>query len=120
MPEWESYVRGNLRLCGVRPECEAEIVEDIARQLEDAYLDARSGGRNEADALAQAKQHVADWDAFSRQLRFRPGDAPAMYPESNSFVGVRIRSEPSKTWTRLPTTSRSMAAFHVQRSGLTR
>ena len=40
MPDWRSYVRENLCLSGASPEKEADTIEDIARQLEDAYLDA--------------------------------------------------------------------------------
>ena len=39
MPDWRSYVRENLCLSGASPEKEADTIEDIARQLEDAYLD---------------------------------------------------------------------------------
>ena len=72
MREWSAYVRARLTLSGVRPDREAEIVEDLARQLDDAYREARSRGASEADALVRAERHVADWGALSRQLSASP------------------------------------------------
>ena len=39
MPDWRQYVRQNLRLSGLRVEREAEVIEDLAQQLEDAYAE---------------------------------------------------------------------------------
>ncbi len=72
MPDWKSYVRRNLRLKAVRPEREAEIVEDLARQLDDAYRDALSEGATEAEARAEVEQHVEDWVALSTELSQSP------------------------------------------------
>jgi hypothetical protein len=41
MPDWAQYVRQNLRLSHLRPEREAEIVEDLAAQLDEAYAEAK-------------------------------------------------------------------------------
>ncbi len=68
MPDWADYVRRNLRLRGFRPEREAEIVEEVARQLEDAYSEALRGGLDEARARETAEGHIEDWTALSRQL----------------------------------------------------
>ena len=72
MPDWATYVRRHLRLTGLRREREAEIVEDLARQFEDAYRDARQAGATELDAERRAAQHVSDWDALARQLSASP------------------------------------------------
>ena len=72
MREWSEYVRARLRLSGVRQAREAEIVEDLARQLDDAYREARASGANEVAARAKAERHIADWDALSRQLSTSP------------------------------------------------
>jgi predicted permease len=68
MPDWSPYVRRHLRLTGLRREREAEIVEDLARQLEDAYRDALAAGAAEPEARLRAEQHVGDWDALARHL----------------------------------------------------
>ena len=45
--DWLAFVREHLRLSEIRPEREAEIAEDLARQLDDAYRDAaRAAQRN--------------------------------------------------------------------------
>ncbi len=68
MPEWCAYVRRNLRLRGFRPEREAEIVEEVARQLEDAYAEALRLGSSPEQARAAAEGHIADWTALAREL----------------------------------------------------
>jgi predicted permease len=72
VPDWQNYVRKNLRLRTLRPEREAEIMEDLARQLDDAYREAISSGLTEAQARARAEQHVTDWEALSRELTNSP------------------------------------------------
>jgi predicted permease len=68
MPDWIAHVRRNLRLRGFRPEREAEIVEEVARQLEDAYTDALRLGASEERAGEIARRHVTDWDALAHEL----------------------------------------------------
>jgi predicted permease len=66
--EWLAFVREHLRLTGIRPEREAEIAEDLARQLEDAYRESLARGAPEAEARAAAKRHIADWTRLGRSL----------------------------------------------------
>ena len=68
MPDWHSYVRRHLRLHGFRPEREAEIVEEVARQLEDAYSDALRCGLSEAAARGSAEEQIDDWNRLAHQL----------------------------------------------------
>ena len=68
MPDWTEYVRRSLRLRGFRPEREAEIVEEVARQLEDAYTDALRLGAGEDQAGETARRHVSDWAALAHEL----------------------------------------------------
>jgi putative ABC transport system permease protein len=72
VPDWSNYVRQNLRLPTLRPEREAEIVEDLSRQLDDAYREALSGGATEGEARARAEKHVDDWKELSRELAASP------------------------------------------------
>jgi predicted permease len=79
MPDWIDYVRGNLRLRGFRPEREAEIAEEVARQLEDAYTEALRLGASEARAGEIARRHIADWGALAHELEeARRGKESAM------------------------------------------
>jgi hypothetical protein len=68
MPDWIAYVRGNLRLRGFRPEREAEIVEEVARQLEDAYTEALRLGSSHERAREAAQGHISDWNVLAREL----------------------------------------------------
>jgi predicted permease len=68
MPDWAKFVRQNLRLSQLRPEREAEIVEDIAEQLDEAYAEALQRGLSSQEAEAVAKQHVVDWEALAIEL----------------------------------------------------
>jgi hypothetical protein len=68
MLDWPAYVRRNLRLRGFRPEREAEIVEEVARQLEDAYTEALRLGASEERAGEIARRHIVDWDALAHEL----------------------------------------------------
>ncbi len=72
MREWNAYVRERLTLTGLRREREVEIVEDLARQLDDAYREAKESGASDVDARARAERHITDWDALSRQLSASP------------------------------------------------
>ena len=68
MSEWVVYVQARLRLRGLSREREAEIVEDLARQLEDAYADALARGSGESEARAAAQRQVGDWSALARAV----------------------------------------------------
>jgi putative ABC transport system permease protein len=79
MPDWSRYIRANLRFSALRPDHEAEIVEDLARQLEDAYREALSSGMSDADAAAFARDQVPDWDELRRGIeRSGQGALPAV------------------------------------------
>ena len=109
MPDWSQYIRQNLRLPGVRPDREAEIVEDLAQQLEDAYREALAGGMAEADAVAFARQHVSDWDAFSRELQRLPhGAVPAL---ERLQEGADTASRSRRWWASLGGLLRDLALF---------
>ncbi len=68
MPDWPEYVRQHLRLTGFRPEREAEIIEELARQMEDAYSEALRMGASEAQAAEIARRHINDWQALANAL----------------------------------------------------
>ena len=68
MLDWMEYVRRNLRLRGFRPEREAEIVEEVARQLEDAYSEALRLGASDDQAGEIARRHISDWAALVHEL----------------------------------------------------
>jgi len=63
--DWRQYVRERLQVAQLAPAREAELVEDLALQLEQAYRDALAQGASPAAARVAAEQHVPDWQAFS-------------------------------------------------------
>src|SRR5215469_14671421 len=68
MPDWAQYVRQNLQLAHPQAEREAEIVDELAGQLEDAYQEALGRGLTQERAEAAVMQHVADWTSLSNEL----------------------------------------------------
>lgn len=68
MPDWPEYVRQHLRLSGFRPEREAEIIEEVARQMEDACSEALRMGASEAQAAEIARRQISDWQALANAL----------------------------------------------------
>jgi predicted permease len=68
MSDWVAYVHAHLRLTGLTPAREREIVEDIARQLEDAYEEALARGASAPDARAAAHRHITDWPDLAREV----------------------------------------------------
>jgi predicted permease len=68
MPDWLSYVRQHLDVSNLTPAREAEIVEDLARQLEDLYTEALARGETEDAAAAAARGQITDWDSFACDL----------------------------------------------------
>lgn len=79
MPDWAQYVRQNLRLSGLEAEREAEVIEDLAEQLEDAYAEALQRGLSASQAEAVTQKHISDWPALANQVeRSRRGRESAM------------------------------------------
>ena len=52
----------------ISPEREAEIVEELAQQLEGAYLAAIAAGSTEDEARRRAAAEVPDWNHFGQAL----------------------------------------------------
>src|SRR5215831_15167772 len=68
MPDFPRYVREHLPALHVGPEREAEIVAELAQQLEQAYEDAVAGGASEAEALHRAANQLGDWSRLARGI----------------------------------------------------
>ncbi len=66
--DWRRYVRSHLPPLEVSAEREAEIVEELAAQLEATYTGARSAGATEAAARALADAEVPDWNGLAWTL----------------------------------------------------
>jgi predicted permease len=68
MPDWIAFVRRHLDLSNLTATREAEIVEEVGRQLDDVYQDALARGCTEDAAARAARNHVADWTSFANDL----------------------------------------------------
>jgi putative ABC transport system permease protein len=72
MPDFRDYIRRHLQLTRLQPARQAEIVEDLAQQLDEAYQEALAQGAKPADAEQAARRHISDWEALSAQLDRSP------------------------------------------------
>jgi predicted permease len=68
MPDWKKFVRDRLHLKGLNPLREAELIEDVAQQLEDVYQESLKHGNAPSEAISLAQQHIPDWNKFSTEL----------------------------------------------------
>lgn len=66
--DWKDFVRGKLSLPGLEGGRERDMVEEVASQLEDLYLDALRGGASQEGARTAAESHIQDWEAFAHDL----------------------------------------------------
>jgi putative ABC transport system permease protein len=68
MRDWRAYVRDRLRLPAFPPEREAELIDEIAQQLDDVARHAMEAGASEEEACAIAEQHVGDWTRLAADV----------------------------------------------------
>jgi predicted permease len=68
MPEWVQYVRRHLDLPELTRAREDEIVEDLARQLEDFYREGVSRGLSLAEAEEFARKQIPDWESLKSDI----------------------------------------------------
>jgi putative ABC transport system permease protein len=66
--DWRAHVRQRLPPLAISPEREAEIVDELALQLEAAHDAARAAGLSEEQARARAEAEVPDWQALAATL----------------------------------------------------
>ena len=50
MPEWTPHIRARLAHLRLRPEREAEIIEEFSQHLEQRYEELRAGGASDTEA----------------------------------------------------------------------
>ncbi len=67
MPDWQELVRRRLAGLALEPPERAEVIEELAAHLDDAFEDLRARGFTEEEAAQRALCEVKDW----RDLRCR-------------------------------------------------
>ncbi len=98
MPDWKQYVRERLKLPKLAPSREAEIIEDVAQQLDDACSEALRHGASETDAQLSAEQHIPDWNSFSREiLQNEQRHLPPI--EQRALTHIETKRYENKGWT---------------------
>jgi len=68
MREWAAYVRARLRLPELESGREAEIVEELAQQLDEAAREALASGATPEEARTRALDHLTDWGRLRDDL----------------------------------------------------
>jgi putative ABC transport system permease protein len=97
MRDWKRYVREHLPLPDIEGNLEAEVVEEIAIQLEDRYREARARGAGEEEADAEARELVTDWSELAADILSSKRFAGAARIErrvEESEIAIRKRGGP--------------------------
>ena len=68
MRDWAEYVRPRLKLPDSKASSAHDVVDEVASQLEDCYLDAIEQGATETEADHQAREHITDWEALAAEI----------------------------------------------------
>lgn len=68
MPEWRDYVRRRLPPLACSPEREAEIIDELADQLQSVYTSVLATGASAVEADARARAEIQDWQAIANDI----------------------------------------------------
>lgn len=86
MADWKEYVRAQLPALHARPLREADIVEELAAQLEQAYQEALRAGHNPGEAERIAKSQMPDWRGLAAEID--AAQPPQHRPEPRFWQGI--------------------------------
>jgi predicted permease len=68
-PNWKRFVRKNLPPLGLSGAREAEIIEELAAQLEQSCAEALSCGASQEEAERRALAQIPDWNALAAEIQ---------------------------------------------------
>lgn len=93
MPEWRTAIRLRLVESGLRPEREADVVDEIAQHLDDRYRELLAAGHAEVDARSLAFAELDSEGHFARAVRETLPHVPLLPPpggpeQSSWFAGL--------------------------------
>jgi tetratricopeptide (TPR) repeat protein len=89
--DWKAIVREKLSPLPLSNERAADVIEEIAQQLESAYDDARRRGATEDEALSQAYEQTGDWEKLrSRVFRSVEGGLLPLWEQRGVFAPRRL------------------------------
>lgn len=69
MPDWKAEIRTRLAALKLSPSREAEVVEELAQHLDDAYERSLQLGANPGEAYRAALDELAESDLLASELR---------------------------------------------------
>ena len=75
MRNWRGHVRERLGDVGLSPEQEADVVEEIAQDLEARFADLVAQGLSERQALDEIDRTEADWSPLTTAIRETKGES---------------------------------------------
>src|SRR4029079_6652217 len=91
MPDWRAYVRSKLPPLGLGGGREAEIVDELAQELEECHAGALGRCESEEAAMRAAMEQVPDWAALAREIAAAEG--PVMIPETPARLWPDFRQD---------------------------
>ncbi len=68
MRDWKRYVRERLPLPETKGASDESVIEELAGELEDLYLEALERGASEDEAEAYALEGMGDWDSLAAEI----------------------------------------------------
>jgi len=68
MPDWRKILRTRLELLALPPEREVEVIEELARDLEESWSAAVAAGADEQEAIAAALEELGDHSLLDRDI----------------------------------------------------
>jgi putative ABC transport system permease protein len=80
MPDWKRYIQKHLPPLHIKPEREAEIVEELAAQLDQVYQEALRNGEPPDAAEQIACKQFPNWQALARSIEISERDANRLPP----------------------------------------
>ncbi len=69
MPDWTEHLRSRLAGLRLRPERQAEIIDELSQHLDERYEELRARGATEGDARRLALEELREPEALARQMR---------------------------------------------------
>jgi hypothetical protein len=68
MPDWREYVRGQLIAASNYRPVDEDVVTELAEHLEQVYVELRTSGLSNAEALQQARKQAGNWTELRRGI----------------------------------------------------
>ena len=95
MPDWRQILRTRLALLALPPEREVEVIEELARDLEESWSAAVAAGADEQEAIAAALEELGDPRLLDRDITHAVG--PSLLGKVSQACRTSERNAPFGT-----------------------